>query len=76
MMEINERVAALKPTIECIVEEIKKAYNWKDFSLLWCVLSFSCIMEEVNRKDIADFVLKHKEEIINKLRKDLEKNEN
>lgn len=33
-------------------------------------------MEEVNRKDIADFVLKHKEEIINKLRKDLEKNEN
>lgn len=22
MMEINERVAALKPTIECIVEEI------------------------------------------------------
>ena len=35
MMEINERVAALKPTIECIVEEIKKAYNWKDFPLLY-----------------------------------------
>lgn len=31
MMEINERVAALKPTIECIVEEIKKHIIGKIF---------------------------------------------
>lgn len=57
----------LKPTIECVVEDIKKVYAWKTFPLEWCVLSYCCAMEEANRNDMASFIIAHKEEIIERI---------